>query len=224
MVNKALKAGPNRREPLYSWAGLPGGVGDRYALNHTAGDRFHQPELNPVAKRITGLSMTLFHDLHLAQADPMFTAVSCHARDMTITSPQRRATGPHSNPALPSLGQLGIEEITAPRGRQSAAQRLGATFPGSTGSAGCGEAQSFPLIPCPALSAPATGRRLEEGLIQRPKRIESLLAMFYGDQPSSDGVVPAAMREAFPCWRPQMRGFKRRSGVWCSVRSSDLGP
>lgn len=86
-----------------------------------------------------------------------------------------------------------------------------------------GTERSFPFDPVPRLIEAEQWAVVDAGLRQRVAALNLFLGDVYGDQQVlADGVVPRALVEGNPAYRPLMRGVQLPHGVFTHVVGTDL--
>ena len=85
-------------------------------------------------------------------------------------------------------------------------------------------ARPWQLDPFPYIADPVEWRAIEQGLLQRSRLLNALVADFYGPQGllRKHGLPPALLF-ANPGYLPQCRGYRARGGVFLNLIAFDLG-
>ena len=85
-------------------------------------------------------------------------------------------------------------------------------------------ARPWQLDPFPYIADLVEWRTIEQGLLQRSRLLNALVADFYGAQKLlRDHGLPPALLFANPGYLPQCRGYRARGGVFLNLIAFDLG-
>ena len=75
----------------------------------------------------------------------------------------------------------------------------------------------------PGVRGRGSGRRIDAGLRQRLAGLNCFIDdLYHGQRCLRDGIVPRALIESSPGWRPECHGADPPHGVWAHVCGSDL--
>ena len=130
---------------------------------------------------------------------------------------------PHWRPFLDALKELGIEELSR---RWDDARHLirenGVTF--NVYADPHGLDRPWQLDPIPLLIDAPEAARIEAGLLQRARLLDSVLADLYGPQTLLlRNILPAELLLAHPGFLRPMRGLKPAQNRWLHFYAADLG-
>ena len=85
------------------------------------------------------------------------------------------------------------------------------------------EERIIPIDCVPRVLSGAEWRHLERGLAQRVRTLNLFLQDVYGEaRIIADGVIPAAVVQDCPHYRPELRGFTPPQGAWVAISGIDL--
>ncbi|NNE11200.1 MAG: circularly permuted type 2 ATP-grasp protein [Ilumatobacter sp.] len=129
---------------------------------------------------------------------------------------------PLGAPLMGLIESIGEDEL---RDRQRLAEldilTMGITFTVYSDGQNIDRAWPFDIIP--RMIDGAEWDRISAGLSQRLRALNMFIDDLYNDQRIiADGVFPAELLEASVNFRPQLRGFSPKHGVWAHISGTDL--